>query len=168
MMIKEDWLSPLNKMIIQKAVKAKETSVTIRDGRKFTLDYEKRGSEGLVLIKPHKHSGSFVPMGYFDIKKISHLSWLSEDRTDRNNMSELIPKFDRPSMVDKVVSPEDEIFWRDVRIAYDQVNLNPERQVKITRGNKEATIKMLSTNHNFIVIGIQPIDPETPTLIKPS
>jgi hypothetical protein len=82
-------------------------------------------------------------------------------------MSELIPKFERPSMIDKVVSPEDEIFWRDIRIAYDQVNLNPQLQVKVARGTKEATIKVLPTQDKYIVVGIREIEPETPTLVVP-
>jgi len=74
-MTAEDWLSPLNKILIQRAVRVKANTVILRNGKKFKLDYDKRASENMVQIKPVE---GFVPMGYFDLKKITHSSWLSE------------------------------------------------------------------------------------------
>lgn len=79
-----------------------------------------------------------------------------------------IPNFTRPSMVDKVVSPEDEIFWREVRIAYDMVSVNGNQQIKVQRGSKEATVKMHPTQEDFIVVGIRTIVPDPPKLVVPS
>jgi hypothetical protein len=79
----EDWLSPLNRILIQRAVRNKQSSVTLRDGRKFDLDYDKRKSENMVQIKPHKQAGTFVPMGFFDIKRLTDSSWLSEANNEK-------------------------------------------------------------------------------------
>lgn len=67
------WMNPLNKLIWRKAFKARATSVTINDGRKFTLDYTKR--KGFVLVKPA--DGALVPMGWFDLKRVASLEWIS-------------------------------------------------------------------------------------------
>ena len=69
----EDWLSPMNKMIWMKAFKAKETKVVLRDGRKFTVDYNKRPGEIYV-----KSNHGYVPSGYFDEKKVMHTQWILE------------------------------------------------------------------------------------------
>ena len=70
----EDWLSPMNRMVWMKAFKAKETTVTLRDGRKFIIDYDKR--PGQIFVKPA--SGTYVPRGYFDEKKVTNHLWVLE------------------------------------------------------------------------------------------
>jgi hypothetical protein len=72
---KEDWLSPMNRLLWQKAFKSKVATVTLRDGRKFNLDYEKKN--GFVSVTLADKS-SYVPRGTFDLKKVTHSSWLSE------------------------------------------------------------------------------------------
>ena len=69
-----------------------------------------------------------------------------------------------PSM--KVESPEDQIFWSEVRVAYDMVTINNSRQIKVTRGHKEAKVYYVEkTDH--IMVAISEIVPEQPTLVKP-
>ena len=60
------WMNPLEKIGWRKAIKARQTTHTISDGRKFTLDYTRR--KGKVLIKPA--DGSFVPMCWLDIERV--------------------------------------------------------------------------------------------------
>lgn len=71
----EDWLSPMNKLIWMKAFKAKRTEVTVRDGRKFTIQYKKRNNVDIVHIRPVV---GLVPMGYFELWKVTSSSWLED------------------------------------------------------------------------------------------
>lgn len=72
----EDWLNPMNKLIWIKAFRAKQTTVAIRDGRKFTVRYFDRKGVPTIHVKP---VDGFVPMGYFEYKKVTHNSWLSDN-----------------------------------------------------------------------------------------
>jgi len=66
----------------------------------------------------------------------------------------------------KVESPEDQIFWSEIRTAYDLVANQNERQIKVTRGHKEAKVYYVSkTDH--IMVAISEIEPEQPILVKP-
>lgn len=66
----------------------------------------------------------------------------------------------------KVESPEDQIFWSEVRTAYDLVSNNISRQIKVTRGHKEAKVyHNVKTDH--IMVAISDIVPEQPVLVKP-
>ena len=67
-----DWLSPLNRIEIHKAVKKGATKVTLDRGRVFLLDYEIRPGE--VYIKPEY---GLVPQGYFNVKRIKDVEWLA-------------------------------------------------------------------------------------------
>jgi hypothetical protein len=71
----EDWLSPMNKLIWIKAFKAKATTVTLRDGRKFRAWYTQR--DNVPIVEVHPMEGR-VPMGYFELKKVTDHSWLSD------------------------------------------------------------------------------------------
>jgi len=85
---REDWMSPLNRVIWLKAFRARQTEVTIRDGRKFKLNYDVRPLElpasgetrKLVHITPA--DGQFVPSGYFNLKEVTDPSWVKEDKTE--------------------------------------------------------------------------------------
>lgn len=69
-----------------------------------------------------------------------------------------------PSM--KVESPEDQIFWSEIRTAYDMVTINNSRQVKVTRGHKEAKVYWVEkTDH--IMVAISEVEPPQPILVKP-
>lgn len=63
-----------------------------------------------------------------------------------------------------VVNTEDEIFWRDIRNAVDQVSANMSRQITVTRGTKEATVAKASDS---IMIAIEETVPEQPVLVSP-
>lgn len=70
---REDWLSPMNRIIWIKAFRAKDTEVTLRDGRKFIMDYGKK--PGVVFVKAKDER---VPRGSFELEKVTHNSWLTE------------------------------------------------------------------------------------------
>lgn len=64
------------------------------------------------------------------------------------------------------ITPEDQIFWNEIRTAYDMVSNNNSRQVKVTRGNKEAKVYYVEkTDH--IMIAVSDVIPEQPILVKP-
>lgn len=66
----------------------------------------------------------------------------------------------------KVESPEDIIFWREVRAGYDQVAINATRQILIERGAKQAKIYH-NPRSNHIMVAIEDIEPAQPILVKP-
>jgi len=66
----------------------------------------------------------------------------------------------------KVESPEDIIFWREVRAGYDQVAINATRQILVERGTKQAKIYH-NPRSNHIMIAIEEIEPEQPVLVRP-
>lgn len=75
-----DWMNPLNKIRIRKAVLKKAPQVELEDGRMMNLDYAH--TKGRVLITPKpttKHTNSFVPRGFFSIKTIRDNEWLASD-----------------------------------------------------------------------------------------
>ena len=74
---KYDWLNPLNRLAIHKAVKAKQDRVTLNDGRIIALDYEKvKGKVHMSPIPTDKHPNPFVPRGYFDLKMVKSVDWI--------------------------------------------------------------------------------------------
>lgn len=76
--MKTPWMDPINKIKFFTAFKTKAATVTLRDGRIFTCDYEH--TPGQVLVKPEKE---LVPMGYFDLKKCSDPIWLELTGADQ-------------------------------------------------------------------------------------
>ena len=78
----EDWMTPLNKIIWMRAFKAKATEVTLRDGRKFIINYDveplllKTTGEKRVLCHVKPADGSLAPRGYIDLKEATHNEWL--------------------------------------------------------------------------------------------
>jgi hypothetical protein len=68
-------------------------------------------------------------------------------------------------MTVSITNTEDEIFWRDIRHAVDQVSNNVTRQVTVQRGTKEATVVKASDS---IMIAIENFEPEQPVLVSPS
>ena len=78
----ESWMSPLNKIIWMKAFKTRQTHVTIRDGRKFVIDYDrpKLKARNWCFVNPDpEYTGEFVPCGEFDLDKVTDPLWVSED-----------------------------------------------------------------------------------------
>lgn len=74
----ENWMSPLNKLIWIKAFRKKQTSVTLRDGRRFELDFER--TPGKVLIYPAVTAtghDTIVPRGWFDLDRVTDDQWLT-------------------------------------------------------------------------------------------
>jgi hypothetical protein len=71
MLNKEDWLSPMNKILWIKAFRERKKEVTIRDGRKFKIKYigEK------VRVSPVR---GFSPLAWFPLEKVTNSAWLTE------------------------------------------------------------------------------------------
>lgn len=81
----EDWMSPLNKVIWMRAFRKKETEVTLRDGRKFEINYDVRPlvypttGETFELVHVQPSDGKFAPSGYFRLKVVTDPDWVKED-----------------------------------------------------------------------------------------
>jgi hypothetical protein len=70
---KTDWLDPINRTIIQQAVKLKSDRCTLRDGRRFDLEFSDDGK--FVKISCHAR---MVPFGTFSVATIKSPQWPSE------------------------------------------------------------------------------------------
>ena len=108
--VKQDnWMSPLNKVIWYKAFKARATRVTIRDGRKFILDYDvpdfviKTLGENIkvvhVRMAPMKEQPSwvetnFVPFGFFNLSEVTNMHWISRASTAKSPLVKSTPVLD--------------------------------------------------------------------------
>ena len=64
----------------------------------------------------------------------------------------------------RMIDPEDEILWRDVRNAVRQVEKNSERQITIEKAGYKATIVKASDS---ILISLEVQEPDPPKLILP-
>jgi hypothetical protein len=75
---REDWMSPLNKIIWLNAFRAKKKSVMLRDGRRFTIDYDQIPGKAWV----DGTNGEVCPCGWFDLKRVTNDLFLSEGKKD--------------------------------------------------------------------------------------
>jgi hypothetical protein len=73
--IPQDWMNPLNRLALTKAVKAREKTVTL-DNKIYRLNYELRPDK--VWVYPL--TGSYVPSGWFDIKRIKSNAFIEHSR----------------------------------------------------------------------------------------
>jgi hypothetical protein len=69
-----EWLNPLNRMIWQRTIKARKTEMTLRNGKKFKLDYKTGAKRGEVWVSPEK---GFAPAGWFVIDKVLANDWVT-------------------------------------------------------------------------------------------
>lgn len=82
---REDWMSPLNKVIWMNAFRSKKKQVTIRDGRKFDITYDvrplyyKTTGETRPLARVTCTNGESAPMGFFDLTVVTDPQWVTED-----------------------------------------------------------------------------------------
>ena len=92
----ENWMSPLNKIIWYRAFKKRQRYVTIRDGRKFIVEYDnvppfvvKTLGQNIKVIhvrmapmseQPSWVETNFVPYGFFDLKEVTNIHWISQGR----------------------------------------------------------------------------------------
>ena len=79
-----DWLNPMNQIKIMQAVKSRQKTVTLLDGREFDLDY---AVEPTIDALGKKHSNVFfkpstgsvdqalVPRGYLSVEKVLALEF---------------------------------------------------------------------------------------------
>lgn len=81
----EDWMSPLNKVIWMKAFRKREKEVTLRDGRRFEINYDVRPlvfpttGETFPLVHVQPSDGKFAPCGYLRLDEVTDPSWVSKD-----------------------------------------------------------------------------------------
>lgn len=73
---REDWMSPLNKIIWLNAFRKRNTRVRLRDGRVFSVDYDQIPGKAWVDGQPH--SGEVCPCGWFDLKRVTDDQFLVE------------------------------------------------------------------------------------------
>jgi hypothetical protein len=66
----------------------------------------------------------------------------------------------------KIESPEDQLFWSEVRTAYDLVSNNNKREIKVTRGAKQALV-FYGDKTDHIMVAISEIEPPQPVPVKP-
>ncbi len=73
----QTYLNPLNRVRWQEAIGKREKSVTLEDGRQFTLTYYKGDDgKGKVHFTPAEVRGGLVPNGTFDVKTVCDPLWL--------------------------------------------------------------------------------------------
>lgn len=70
---------------------------------------------------------------------------------------------------DRRINPEDELFWKKVREAYDVVVPVTGKTVTVQVGTKEAMVVAVDPieGGNFISITIKEFVPDPPTLVVP-
>jgi len=74
-------MSPMNRIIWQKAFRERSRTVTLRDGRKYTIRYTARRFGisrtfiDVAFIFPYK---GYAPCGYFSMKKVLDKGWITE------------------------------------------------------------------------------------------
>jgi hypothetical protein len=88
----DNWMNPLNRLIWIKAFRQRKTRVTIRDGRKFKLDYDvppfviKTLGEEVEVVhvymapmdeQPSWVETCFAPYGFFDLKEVTNFHWIA-------------------------------------------------------------------------------------------
>lgn len=67
-----------------------------------------------------------------------------------------------------VVNPEDEIFWKKVREAFDQVNMNTQLSIRVEVGSRQASVSAITKgDEEFTHILVTEITPDPPTLVVP-
>lgn len=74
-MIKESWMSPLNRIRWIRAFRERKRSCQIRDGRKFTIRYIKWRKRDYALVQPVR---GYVPMGIYDLERVTDKIWVTE------------------------------------------------------------------------------------------
>jgi len=94
----------MNRIIWQKAFKERSRSVTIRDGRKFTIRYTARKFgvgrtfTDVAFIFPYK---GYCPCGYFSLKKVLDKDWIFESDIEGTPESKYV------GMLDEFVDSKD-------------------------------------------------------------
>ena len=75
-----NWTNPLNRLIWQRAFKARASSMILRDGKTYTIEYE----EGHVDVEGKKVTKAWVkiadnvaPCGWFTVEKVLSPSWVT-------------------------------------------------------------------------------------------
>ena len=74
-----NWTNPLNRLIWQKAFKARAASMVLRDGKTYIIEYEPAVDfEGNKVTKAWvKIANGVAPCGWFTVEKVLSPSWVS-------------------------------------------------------------------------------------------
>lgn len=72
---RENWLSPMNKVLLIKAFRERAEQIKLRDGRVFTMRYDGEGDEARVFLKARD---STAPCGWFILKTVTDSYWITE------------------------------------------------------------------------------------------
>jgi len=84
-LVRGDWKDPLNRIIWQRAFKARATKMTLRDGRVFTIKYVTKPPMGDPMAKTRgdkieyawvQYDSAFVPCGWFEVKEVLSMEWM--------------------------------------------------------------------------------------------
>lgn len=89
-----DWLNPLNKLKFQAAFRSKAPQVMVSGGNgtdcdkpetgmdmRLVFDLDYKSKPGMVIVRPVPNCANpspFVPMGIFELKKVTDALWLDE------------------------------------------------------------------------------------------
>jgi len=102
-----EWLNPLNRMVWQKAFKSKQTKMTLRNGQKFSIEYDCNGREGKVwvqIVKGYEKSGfdPFTPCGWFDYEEVTDPQWVKGEKSESTEESTSTPAEKRKSATEMI------------------------------------------------------------------
>jgi hypothetical protein len=77
---KFNWTDPLNRLIWQQAFKTRAKSMTLRDGKKYTIEYESGiNLDGEKVTKAWVQIDGWVgngPCGWFTVEKVLSPEWV--------------------------------------------------------------------------------------------
>jgi len=79
----EDWMSPLNRIVWLRAFRTKKKVVQLRDGRKFSVDYNQIPGKAWVCIM----GGPTHPCGWFDLYRVTDELFLTEQANSKGTVN---------------------------------------------------------------------------------
>lgn len=67
---------PMNRIIWQRAIRAKQTTLVTRQGKRFDLDYDKIPDKVWFRVTPTGKASPLAPCGWLTIDKVLDSAWL--------------------------------------------------------------------------------------------
>lgn len=142
-MRREDWLSPMNRLVWMKAFRAKSNTVTIRDGREFKLRYSTQTIFGedmdMVWVEPKK---GFAPAGWFRMKHVTDELWLTESSE---------PYSQKESMYVNLLKNFMDSGYKGVDVMQHYPNLEGRVKTSVRQGFASAIIQVGQKASNIVV-----------------
>jgi hypothetical protein len=81
---RENWMSPLNRIIWLNSFRKRMTRVVLRDGRRFSVDYDQIPGKAYVNIMPNQ--GETIPCGWFELSRVTSDQFLYEQDARWSNV----------------------------------------------------------------------------------